>query len=123
MTGWNPTVTVAPVVVVNTGTTDTTSFTEFQVTFTSVTGTTVDAPLVVTSITTANGGTTAGSTTSLDGTVAVPVNVTGATVAVLKQTGNEFQVNPSQPYSVYTANQPPLNTLSRRWRWTGRATL
>ncbi len=42
--------------------------------------------------------------------MAVPVNVTGATVAVLKQTGNEFQVNPSQPYSVYTANQPPLNS-------------
>ena len=108
-TGWNPTISVTPVVQVNSGGTDTTSFNEFQVTFTSATGTIVDAPLVVTSMITANGGTTTGSTTNLDGTVAVPTNVSGATVTVLKQSGNEFQVNPPQAASVYTANQAPLN--------------
>jgi hypothetical protein len=109
VTGWDPTLSVAPVVQVNPGGTNTTSFTQFTVTFTSVTGTIVDAPLVVTGITTANGATTPGGTTSLDGTVALPTNVAGATVTVLKQSGNEFQVNPTPAPSVYTANQPPLN--------------
>jgi hypothetical protein len=109
VTGWNPTISVTPVVQINTGTTDTNSFTQFQVTFTSSTGTIVDAPLVVTSFTTANGGTIAGPTTNLDGTVAVPVTVSGATVTVVKQSGNEFQVNPPQSTSVYTANQAPLS--------------
>jgi len=109
VTGWDPTVTVAPVVQVNSGSGDTTSFTQFTVTFTSATGTIVDAPLVVTGFTTANGGTTPGGSTTLDGTVILPTNAAGSTVTVIKQSGNEFQVNPTQPSSVYTANQPPLS--------------
>ena len=109
VTGWDPTVTVAPVVQVNSGTSDTSSFTQFTITFTSATGTIVDAPLVVTGFTTANGVVTPGGTTTLDGTVTLPANAAGSTVTVVKQSGNEFQVNPTQPASVYTANQAPLN--------------
>ncbi len=69
----------------------------------------MNAPLVVTGFTTANGVVTPGGTTTLDGTVTLPTNAAGSTVTVVKQSGNEFQVNPTQPASVYTANQAPLN--------------
>jgi hypothetical protein len=118
VTGFNPTITVQPVVSVNTAGTDITSFTSFDITFTNVTGTTVDAPMSVTSYTTANGTTSApqsqliydGAVPTVPGTVSVPTNATGATVAVLKQSGNEFQVNPPQPTSIYTLNQAPLDS-------------
>jgi hypothetical protein len=111
VTGWNPSITVQPVVTVNTSGTDVTSLTTFDLTFTSVTGTTVDKPVVVTDFTAANGGKVIGAPVSLPGgVVQVPGSVPGATVVFTKQSGNEFQVNPPQPFSIYTANQAPLNS-------------
>ena len=111
VTGFNPTISVQPVVSVNTSGTDITSFTSFDITFTNVTGTTVDAPLAVIDYTAANGGKVVATPVSLPGgTVQVPGTVSGASVAITKQSGNEFQVNPPPPYSIYTANQAPLNS-------------
>jgi len=42
--------------------------------------------------------------------LATPGDVAGASVSVVKQSGNEFQVNPPEPYSIYTENQQPLNS-------------
>ena len=109
-TGWDPTVSVQPVVSLNTSGTDITSFTQFTVTFTSVFGTTVDAPLVVTSYVTADGTASTSQTSLLDGAVSLPANVSGSSVQILKQTGNEFQVDPPQPSSIYTENIQPLNS-------------
>ena len=87
------------------------SYTEFDVTFTGISGATVAAPMVVTNCVDGYGiaiGTTNYSSAGTAATAEVPTGSTDAQVKVLKQSGNEFQVNPPYTTSIFTANQSPL---------------
>ena len=97
------------------------STTSFDITFTgyvdggagntgeaeSTSGATVDAAMVVTNCVNAS-GTSLSSTTV--GTEGVPTGSTGSSVTILKESGNEFQVNPPQPNSIYAQNTQALNS-------------
>jgi hypothetical protein len=102
-TGFDPTITVQPVVNAD----GTLSYTEFDVTFTGVSGATVEAPMVVTNAVDENGVAIGATTLSGDG---VASGSTASQVEILKQSGNEFQVNPTQPTSIFTENTQPLNS-------------
>jgi len=107
MTGVNPTISVVPAINPD----GTLSYTRFDVTFTSVTGDQSHAPMVVTNCTDENGvGIGTNSTELVDNTVTLPVGSTAAEVKILKQSGNEFQVNPAQTSSVYTLGNQPLSS-------------
>ncbi|MGA2253720.1 MAG: hypothetical protein ABSG53_03585, partial [Thermoguttaceae bacterium] len=107
VTGVNPTISVVPVVNPD----GSLSYTEFDVTFTSVTGDQTHAPMVVTNCTDENGvGIGTNSTELLDNAVTLPVGSTEAEVKILKQSGNEFQVNPPQPASIYAPGNQPLDS-------------
>ena len=108
-TGWDPTVTVQPVVLPD----GALSYTEFDITFTGVSGATVAGALVITNCVDGSGvgiGATTYNTAGTAGTADVPTGSTEAQVQILKQSGNEFQVNPQQVTSIFTANQQPLSS-------------
>ncbi|MGO9109891.1 MAG: Calx-beta domain-containing protein [Thermoguttaceae bacterium] len=107
VTGVNPSISVVPVVNPD----GSLSYTEFDVTFTSVAGAQTHAPMVVTNCTDEDGvGIGTNSTELLDGAVTLPVGSTEADVSILKQSGNEFQVNPPQSTSIYSGTNQALNS-------------
>ncbi len=108
-TGWNPTITVQPVVLPS----GQLSYTEFDITFTGVSGATVAGPMAVTNCVNGSGvgiGTTTFNTAGTAGTADVPTGSSEASVQILKESGNEFQVNPTQATSIFTSNQQPLSS-------------
>ncbi len=87
------------------------SYTQFDVTFTGISGTQNIAPMVVTNATDENAvGIGTNVTELLDNTVELTVGSTESQVQTLKQSGNEFQVNPAQPSSVYSQSNLPPNS-------------
>jgi len=97
------------------------SLTQFDVTFNgyvdggagstseSESGATVDAKMVVNNCVSATGAVLSTAPLNSEG---VPYNPPGAApqVTILKESGNEFQVNPPQPNSIYTQNIIGLNS-------------
>ncbi len=86
------------------------SATQFDITFTGISGTTVDAPVVVTDTTNAVGAVSYSASLNSEG---VAYNAAGAAAysEILKQTGNEFEVNPPLPTSIYTENIAAANSI------------
>ncbi len=116
VSGFDPTITVLPIVNPD----GTLSYTTFDVTFTGVSVRQIEPEMVVTNCTDENlvpiGATIPGPEAGPAGTVPigstdaqVPIGSTEAQVKILKQTGNEFEVNEPQPYSVYALTPQPLN--------------
>ncbi len=100
----NPTITVAPVVLPN----GSLSYTEFDITFTGVSGAQSKAAMVVSNTVDENGvGIGTNSTALVDNTVTIPTGSTASSVQILKQSGNEFRVNPIVPPSVFTPTTTP----------------
>ena len=109
MTGVNPAITVSPVVNPD----GTLSYTEFDVTFTGVSGAQSKAAMVVTNAADENGvgiGFTTYNTDASAGMIGIPTGSTASQVSILKESGNEFQVNPQQPTSIYNQTTQPLNS-------------
>ena len=91
-----PFVTVAPVINAD----GTASTTQFDVTFSGISGTLVDAPIVITNAVNVYGNALG---TKIIGGEGVPTGSTGASVTVLKASGNEYQVNAPQAIDVYNS--------------------
>ena len=80
------------------------SYTEFDITFTGVSGAQSKAAMVVSNTVDENGvGIGTNSTALVDNTVTIPTGSTASSVQILKQSGNEFRVNPIiAPQQVFT---------------------
>ena len=101
--GFNPTVTVAPVVNAD----GSLSYTNFDVTFTGVSGAQIEPQMVVTNCFDESGNPIG---TTLPGAEGTPIGSTQAQVLILKQSGNEFQVNLPQTYDIYSLTPQPLDS-------------
>ena len=107
VTGVTPSITVVPVMTSN----GTYSYTQFDVTFNGINGAADIAPMVVSNVADENGvGIGVNTTQKVDNTVTLTTGSTESQVQILKQSGNEFQVNPPQPTSIYTSTTQPLNS-------------
>ena len=128
-TGFNPNVTVSPVVNPD----GSLSYTSFNVTFTGASGDQIEAPLLITNCIDEDGIAVGQAVTTpittTDATSGLPVvvqQVTGWTetaVNILKESSPEFQVNPKQTVTPASSNRrlPSSPATSRPWPWTPRS--
>ena len=91
VTGWNPTVQVQAV----TNPDGTLSYSQFDVTFTGVSGATVEQAMLVSNTVDEN---------------QIPIDPSQSQVTILKQSGNEFEVDQPQASNLFNQNQQPLNS-------------
>ena len=89
-------VTVAPVINAD----GSASTTQFDVTFGGISGTLVDAPMVITNAVNVYGNALGSTIVSGEG---VPTGSTAASVTVIKESGNEFQVNPPEAVNIFNS--------------------